>query len=43
MDIKWYWIAVIVATIMFGVYKTTELVFNRLDHIQQLSREVIEK
>ena len=40
---KYYWIAVITAIIMLGIYKTTELVFDRMDHMQEVSRQVITK
>lgn len=43
MDNKYYWITIIVGIIMFGIYKTTELAFDRMEHMQQVSREVIVK
>lgn len=40
---KWYYITAIVGIIMFGIYKTTELYFDRLDKLQQQSQVVIER
>lgn len=42
-DRKWYYIMVIIAIIMFGVYKTVELSFDRLEILQKNSQVVITK
>ena len=40
---KWYFITAIVGIIMFGIYKTTEMSLDRMEHMQEVSRQVIEK
>lgn len=40
---KWVLITTIVAVIMVGIYKTTELAFDRMERMQEVSRQVIER
>jgi sensor domain CHASE-containing protein len=43
MGEKWYWLAIIAAIIMFGLYEITELSFDRLERMQKTAQTVIEK
>lgn len=40
---KYFMIVIAIAIVTIGVYKTTKLAFDRLDHLQEISRQVIEK
>ena len=40
---KWWYITAIVAIVVFGIYKTSELYFDRIEILQKQSQVVIEK
>lgn len=40
---KWYFISIIVAIIMFGMYEIVELTFDRLEILQKNSQVVISR
>lgn len=40
---KWYYITVLVAIIMYGSYKITELYFDRIEILQKQSQVIIDK
>lgn len=42
-DNKWLSIVIIVGILTYGVYKTTELYFDRIEILQKQSQVVIEK
>jgi hypothetical protein len=43
MNDKMYWIAIITAIIMFGLYEIVDLGTSRMMEMQKVSRQVIEK
>ena len=40
---KWYFIIVIVGIVVLGVYKIADSYFDHMEHMQEVSRQVIEK
>lgn len=40
---KWMWITIIIGILTAGAVEITDRVFDRLEHMQQVSRQVIEK
>lgn len=41
--VKWLGIIVIVGILVLGVYKITDSYFDHMEHMQEVSRQVIEK
>ena len=40
---RWYFITLIIAIIVFGLYEMESLFFDRMEKMQQTSRQVIER